>query len=166
MDSPDNRLWRNRADFQQDSLMKDSVSESPSELDMEDVMAGFRKISIAPHVQPKLKPIQRAHRKKETSRFTTRILAVFDALETQMSTFEKDLECVVDSPSQTAFEDLFAKLSSMQSTLDRNQRRSALLDEKRALLAPKLVSLHNRLQELRALLPECETSPREYPIGE
>jgi hypothetical protein len=171
MDSPDNRLWRSRADFQRDSLNNDVIPDSPLDVAMEDVMAGLEKISVTSTHTPArtlnagLTPMERAQCKKDSSRYTTRILEVFDNLEKQLPLFEKDLELFTQSPSHTAFEHLYAKLLGLQSTLDRNKRSSRTLDKMRASLAPKLISLHNRLQELRLLLPEHDDRPRDYPIG-
>jgi hypothetical protein len=108
MDAPDNGMWRSRSDFQQGSLVNDPIPESPSEVPMADVVAGLERVTIS-STPPRTKrptgltPMERAQCRKDSSRYTTRILEIFNALEKQVPEFEKELEGFSQSPSCVAF---------------------------------------------------------------
>jgi hypothetical protein len=111
-----------------------------------------------------LTAMERAQRKRDCNNFTKRVLEVFKDLEVQVDAFSAELTSLVETPSRKEFAEMYSKLSSMQACLERNKRNSLALDQKRAVLIPKLQLVHNRLSEIKLLLPE-DKGPVEYPIG-
>jgi hypothetical protein len=114
--------------------------------------------------QPPLTAMERAQRKRDCNNFTKRIVQVFKDLEIRVDAFSMELSGLTETPTRKEFVEMYSKLSNMQACLERNKRKSLVLDQKRAVLIQKLQSAHNCLNEIKLLLPEDE-NPVEYPIG-
>jgi hypothetical protein len=108
--------------------------------------------------------MERAQRKRDCNNFTKRVLQVLKDLEIRVDAFSMELSSLTETPTRKKFEEMYSKLSNMQACLERNKRKSLVLDQKRAVLIRKLQSAHSCLNEIKLLLPEDE-DPVEYPIG-